>query len=187
MKKITLISTSFGSIRPWTNRDADTLVKYANNPNVAVNLRDAFPNPYTRQSAKAFLKMVDSQEPVTFFAIDVGDEAVGGIGVSPGRDVHRLTAELGYWLGEPFWGRGIMTESVLKFCDYAFDRYSLMRIFAEPYAENQGSCRVLEKAGFELEGRLKSSVIKNGRIMDQFMYSKIRSMPPTDSAKREFP
>jgi [ribosomal protein S5]-alanine N-acetyltransferase len=118
--------------------------------------------------------MVRDQNPATFFALAVGEEAVGGIGVSPGRDVHRLTAELGYWLGEPFWGREIMTESVIKFTDYAFREFGLVRIFAEPYAENHGSCRVLEKAGFELEGRLKSGVIKNGRIMDQLMYAKVR-------------
>jgi [ribosomal protein S5]-alanine N-acetyltransferase len=171
-----MIQTSFGSIRPWTNRDADALVKYANNPNIAVNLRDAFPHPYTHENAKTFLAMVRDQNPATFFALAIGDEAVGGIGVSPGRDVHRLSAELGYWLGEPFWGRGIMTESVVKFCAWAFEQFGLVRIFAEPYTENQSSCRVLEKAGFELEGRLKSSVIKNGRIMDQLMYAMIRPL-----------
>ena len=185
MKNIIVISTSFGMIRPWTGRDIDALVKYADNPNVAANLRDAFPHPYTRKSARSFLAMVMDQRPMTFFALATPDEAIGAIGVSPGRDVHRLTAELGYWLGEPFWGRGIMTESVTVFTDFAFQEFGLARIFAEPYAENRASCHVLEKSGFELEGRLKSSVIKHGRIMDQLMYAKVRPLMDRQEANRE--
>jgi RimJ/RimL family protein N-acetyltransferase len=114
------------------------------------------------------------QNPPTVLAIATRQEAIGSIGLSPNQDVHRLTAEMGYWLGEPFWGKGIMSEAVAKFADYGFEQFGLLRIYAEPYAPNAASGRVLEKAGFVLEGRLRSSVIKDGQIIDQFMYAKVR-------------
>lgn len=171
------IPTSFGSIRPWTVDDKPSLVRYANNRKIWLNLRDAFPHPYTEASADDFLKMVGRQNPVTFFAIATNEEAIGGIGVSLGSDVHRLTAELGYWLAEQYWGRGIVSESIVAFTEYAFDRFGLVRIYAEPYANNAASCRVLEKAGFVAEGLLRSSIIKDGRIGDQWMYAAVRSRP----------
>ncbi len=169
-----LIPTTFGGIRRWEPDDVETLVRYANNPKIARNLRDAFPYPYARRDAEAFFGLVAQQDPTTFFAIATKEEAIGGIGVSLHQDVHRLTAELGYWLAEPFWGRGIMTEAVSRFTDFAMDQFGLVRIHAEPYANNAGSCRVLEKCGFALEGRLKSSVIKEGRILDQLLYARVR-------------
>jgi len=83
---------------------------------------------------------------------------------------------MGYWLGEPFWGKGIMTEAVARLSEYALEHFDLMRIYAEPYANNPSSCRVLEKAGFVLEGRLHSSVIKDSRVLDQFLYSRTRGL-----------
>jgi RimJ/RimL family protein N-acetyltransferase len=118
--------------------------------------------------------MVDRQNPTTFFAIATEDEAIGGIGISLNQDVHRLTAEMGYWLGEPYWGKGLMTETVAKFTQYVFECFQLVRIYAEPYASNLSSCRVLEKAGFTQEGRMCRSVIKDGQILDQFLYARIR-------------
>jgi ribosomal-protein-alanine N-acetyltransferase len=170
-----LIHTTFGMVRPWSSYDSSALVKYANNRKVWLNLRDAFPHPYTEASAVAFLEMVDRQNPTTFFAIATEAEAIGGIGVSLNQDVHRLTAEMGYWLGEPYWGKGFMTEAVARFTQYVFECFQLKRIYAEPYASNPSSCRVLEKAGFALEGRLRSSVIKDGQILDQFLYARIRT------------
>ncbi len=170
------ITTSFGMIRPWQDLDAEALLKYANNYNVWINMRDGFTHPYTAERAKLFLEAACRQEPVTYCAIATPAEAIGGIGISLGQDVHRLTAELGYWLAEPFWGRGIMSEAVARFSNYAFESFSLVRLYAEPYAHNQNSCRVLEKAGFVLEGRLKSSVIKEGQILDQLMYAKVRAL-----------
>lgn len=149
-------------------------MKHANNRKVWLNMRDAFPHPYTAASAQAFLEIVAAQNPVTFFAIATPEEAMGGIGVTLSQDVHRLTAEVGYWLGEPYWGKGIMTETVVEFTGYSFDRFGLFRIYAEPYADNAASCRVLEKAGYTLEGRLRASVIKDGRILDQFLYARVR-------------
>jgi [ribosomal protein S5]-alanine N-acetyltransferase len=155
--------------------DAEALTRYANNRNVWMNMRDGFPNPYTLKDANSFLEIVSQQCPVTFCAIATQQEAIGGIGVTVNKDVHRLTAELGYWLAEPYWGKGIMTEAVIKFTEYAFDFWGLVRIYAEPYANNEGSARVLEKAGFILEGRLRCSVIKEGKINDQLLYAKIKN------------
>jgi len=169
-----LVHTSFGMIRPWNPRDREALVKYANNRKVWLNLRDAFPHPYTNANAASFLDMVSLQNPTTFFAIATQEEAIGGIGVTLNQDVHRLTAEMGYWLAEPYWGRGLMTEAVSKFAEYVFEKFQLMRVYAEPYANNLGSCRVLEKAGFVLEGRLRSSVIKDGQVLDQLLYARVR-------------
>lgn len=169
------IPTSYGEIRPWNSHDADALVKYANNRKIWINLRDGFPHPYTLASAQAFLAMAGRQNPVTFCAIATHVEAIGGIGISLNQDVHRLTAEIGYWLGEPYWGKGIMTETVSKFTtEYVFKRFDVVRVYAEPYAYNTGSCRVLEKTGFVLEGRMRCNVIKDGQITDQFLYAKIK-------------
>jgi len=169
------IPTSFGLIRPWASGDADALVKYANNRRIWLDMRDAFPHPYTEASAHAFLELAEHQNPtITFFAIATGTEAIGGIGVVLNKDVHRFTAELGYWLGEPFWGKGIMTEAVSKFTDWAFDTFGLMRVYAEAYATNPKSCRVLEKCGFQFEGRLRSSAVKDGIVLDQMLFARIR-------------
>jgi [ribosomal protein S5]-alanine N-acetyltransferase len=167
------IKTSFGMIRSWNPQDTSALVKYANNRKVWLNMRDLFPFPYTLENARDFLDVVSRQNPVTFFAIATAEEAVGGIGLTLHQDVHRLTAELGYWLGEPYWGKGLMTESVCRLCEYGFKQFRLVRIYAEPYAWNKASCRVLEKAGFSFEGRMRSSVIKDGQITDQLLYAKI--------------
>lgn len=169
-----LIEMSFGMIRRWSSPDKAALAKYANNRRVWLNLRDAFPHPYSMDDAGAFLGMVGRQDPTTFFAIATRDEAIGGIGISLGQDVHRLTAEMGYWLAEPYWGQGVMTEAVTRFTSYAFETFQLRRIYAEPYAGNQASCRVLEKAGFMLEGRLRNSVIKDGTLFDQLLYARTR-------------
>ena len=166
------ITTSYGMIRPWKDRDVSALVKYANNRNVWINMRDGFPFPYTQESARAFLEVVSRQDPVTFYAIATPHEAIGGIGITVNADVHRLTAEMGYWLGEPYWGKGIMTETVTRFSEYVFAQLGLVRIYAEPYAGNPSSCRVLEKAGYVLEGRVRCNVIKDGQIMDQLIYAK---------------
>ena len=168
------IATSFGSIRPWHPDDIPALVRHANNRNVSMRMRDAFPHPYTVADANAFLGIVARQNPVTFFAVATPDEAIGAIGLTRNADVHRLTAEMGYWLAEPYWGRGIMSETVRAFSDFAFVAFGLVRIYAEPYEGNAASCRVLEKAGFALEGLMRRNVIKDGRILDQYLYAKIR-------------
>ncbi len=162
------------AIRDWAAEDASSIVRYANNRRIARWLRDRFPFPYTEADAETFLAAVFRQDPRTVFAVATRREAIGGIGLEFRDDVHRFTAELGYWLGEPFWGRGIMTEAIRLFTSWAFENFELHRISAAVFDGNAASARVLEKAGFEREGRLRAGVFKNGRILDQLLYAKIK-------------
>ena len=165
-------------VRDVRLEDASSIAFYADNPRVAANLRDIFPHPYHLEDAERFLESVSEQEPRTVFAIATESEAIGVIGLTIGEDVHRFTAELGYWLGEPFWGQGIMTDAVRVVVEYGFSELGLLRIYAEPYVGNVGSARVLEKAGFELEGRMRANVFKDGRILDQLLYSVVSERVP---------
>ena len=161
-------------LRSWQWRDRDALVRQANNRNVWINLRDRFPHPYTIADARRWLDMVVDQKPETNFAIAVAAEAVGGIGFSVQHDVERRSAEVGYWLGEEYWGRGIVTEALIAVTDYAFSHYDVCRLYAHVFEWNGASARVLEKAGYTFEGRLRKSVTKDGRTIDQLMYAMIR-------------
>jgi RimJ/RimL family protein N-acetyltransferase len=161
-------------VRSLVAGDAESITKYANNRNIWINLRDRFPYPYTRADAEGFIAAAWAQRPETDFAIASRSEAIGGIGFHPQADVHRLTAEIGYWLGEPFWGRGIATQALRELSDWIFANTPLVRLFAHVFAWNPASARVLEKAGYELEGRMRSSVIKDGKITDQLMYGRLR-------------
>src|SRR5947207_9963945 len=161
-------------VRSWTNDDLGSLVKYADNRKIWLNLRDRFPHPYTRRDGRDFIHLARSQRPETMFAIDVDGEAAGGIGFVPLTDVERVSAEIGYWLGEPFWGRSIATEALIAVTKHAIETHGLTRLFAVPFAGNAASCRVLEKAGYVLEGRLRRSAIKDGRILDQLQYAFIK-------------
>jgi RimJ/RimL family protein N-acetyltransferase len=158
-------------VRSWRRSDAETLVLHANNRNIWINLRDRFPHPYSRKDARTFLRWAGEQRPETVFAIAVNDEAVGGIGFVVDGDVERVSAEIGYWLAEPFWGRGITTEALAAITRHAIDAHRLTRIYAVPFAWNTASCRVLEKAGYVLEARLRRSAIKDGQITDQMQYA----------------
>ena len=158
-------------IRSWAPGDADSLVKYANNRSIAMNLRDRFPHPYTKRDARDYILWSRRRAPETVFAIAVEGEAVGSIGFLIGADVERVSAEMGYWLGEPFWGRGIVTECLTAMTIYAIETHGLTRVFALPFSSNAASCRVLEKAGYVLEGRLRKSAIKDGVSIDQCQYA----------------
>ena len=162
------------TIRPWRLDDAESLAKHANNRRVWIALRDHFPHPYTIEDAHTFLKSTVNSEPITLFCIEVNGAAAGGIGIRIGTDVHRQTAELGYWLSQEFWGRGIMTEAVAAFTDFCFEEFQLRRIYAEPFANNPASGRVLEKAGFIFEGRLKNNVLKDGKLLDSLLYARTK-------------
>ncbi len=118
--------------------------------------------------------MAKNMQPETYFCIEVENQAAGGIGITLGSDVERISAEIGYWLGEEFWRRGIVTEALKAVTLFAMDTYSLSRVFATPYEWNTASCRVLEKAGFVFEGRLRKSIIKDGKIADKLLYAVIR-------------
>jgi ribosomal-protein-alanine N-acetyltransferase len=158
-------------VRSWRETDAPSLAAHANNRNVWINLRDAFPHPYSLDDAHAFIRMALAKSPATFFAIVVEGAAVGGIGYTLHEDVERLSAEIGYWLGEAYWGRGIVTEALTAVTDHAVRSHGLTRVYAVPYEWNAASCRVLEKAGYVFEGRMRRSAIKDGRVLDQLLYA----------------
>lgn len=164
------------SLRPFTLLDAESILRYANNKKIADNLRNGFPYPYTREDTLNFLHAcLDRDESKSFVrAIEIAGEAVGSIGIFCGDDVYAKSAEVGYWLGEPFWGKGIVSRAIARMCGEAFARYDIIRIYAEPYAYNTGSRRALEKAGFALEGIKKNSVYKNGIIHDSCMYALLK-------------
>lgn len=162
------------TVREWRLDDAVSLAKHANNQKVWLGLRDLFPHPYTLDDANEFLHAALATNPATRFCIEIRGQAVGGIGIRIREDVHRHAAELGYWLSEDFWGRGIATEAVAAFTNYCFDNFPLHRIHAEAYSNNAASARVLEKAGFAFEGRLRNNVIKNGEILDSLLYARTK-------------
>jgi ribosomal-protein-alanine N-acetyltransferase len=159
------------AVRSWRISDAESLLRHANNRNIWLNLRDAFPHPYTKHDARAYIRSVRERTPETTFAIAVDDEAVGSVGFVLRTDVERVSAEIGYWLAEPLWGRGITTEALTALTQYAIGTHGLTRIYALPFAWNLASCRVLEKAGYVLEARLRRSAIKDGLITDQMQYA----------------
>jgi RimJ/RimL family protein N-acetyltransferase len=163
-------------VRDWAMQDLPSLVRHANNRNIWINLRDRFPYPYTEASGRDFLAHITTQTPSTVWAIEVDGHAAGGIGIVPMADVERVSAEIGYWLGEAYWGRGIMTDALVGVSQETFRRFDLQRIFALPFADNIGSIRVLEKAGYVLEGRMRQSAIKDGIIRDQLMFATYRSV-----------
>jgi len=162
------------TIRRWQMGDASALAKHANNRRVWLGLRDLFPHPYSIEHANEFLQRVTTKEPPTEFCMDIDGAAVGGIGIRIGEDVHCYTAELGYWLSQDFWGHGIASEAVPAVTEYCFENFPLRRIYAEPYATNPASARVLEKAGFALEGRLKNNVFKDGQVLDSLLYARAK-------------
>jgi ribosomal-protein-alanine N-acetyltransferase len=164
------------TLRPWRTDDAESVAALADNAKIAANLRDGFPHPYTSDNARAFIAACLGADETSklFYAIDIGGAAAGSIGVFGKDDVYRKTAELGYWLGEPFWGGGVMTRAVYLICRIAFSKLDIVRIEAEPYAWNAASRRVLEKTGFELEGVLEKNVFKNGALGDSCVYALIR-------------
>ncbi|MBB1284151.1 GNAT family N-acetyltransferase [Flavisolibacter sp. BT320] len=158
-------------LRPWQLSDLSSLVRYANNWSIAKNMTDKFPHPYTEENGNAFIAFANSEVPVHIFAITVQDEAVGGIGIHPQDDIHRKNAELGYWLAEPFWGKGIISKAIHQMVNFAFDTYDISRVFARPFGTNLASQRVLEKNGFLQEGRFEKVLYKNGEYLDELIYA----------------
>ena len=164
-------------IRSWRIEDAKSIANALNNKKVQDNLRDGLPFPYTVSDAKDFISaMLTADKNITFaWAITVDDTAIGSIGVFRKDNVHRLTAEMGYYIAEEYWGKGIAAEAVRQVCTYLFENTDIVRIFAEPYDSNTGSCRVLEKANFVYEGTLRKNAFKNGQFLDMKLYSIIKN------------
>ena len=176
--------SDFG-IRPFRQDDADDLQRHASDRRVSIQLRDRFPYPYTQQDAETFIDMALSHDPVRTYAIvDAQDRVIGAIGVQLGSDVHRLTAELGYWIGVEYWGRGVTTRAVAAFAPAMLERHGLRRIFAMPFSNNPASIRVLEKAGFKYEGRLSQHAIKEGRLLDMLLYAWVADTPFDDPSRQ---
>jgi RimJ/RimL family protein N-acetyltransferase len=163
------------SLRPWKSSDIDNLLLYANNPKIASNLTNAFSHPYTKEAGLKFLEMAQSHSPTHIFAICINNQAIGGIGVHPQQDIHEKCAELGYWLAEPFWGQGIMSQAVKQMIEYAFKNFDIVRLFARPFSSNKGSQKVLEKCGFSHEATLKKSIYKNDIYLDELIYSIVKN------------
>lgn len=161
-------------IRSWQYKDLPSLTRNANNVKIWRGVRDLFPSPYTEAHAERWLELAINQHPECNFAIEVGDSAVGGIGLVMQLDVHRLGAELGYWLGEEYWGKGIMTAAVRHFTEFAHSTYGLVRIYALVYDWNLASAKVLEKNGYVLEARLQKNAVKNGEIIDELLFASVR-------------
>jgi RimJ/RimL family protein N-acetyltransferase len=158
-------------VRSWRESDAESLARHANDRRIWRNLRDAFPHPYTIERAREWLAVAMARQPESSFAIEVGGEAAGGIGFMLHSDVERVAAEIGYWVAAVHWNRGIASEVLRAVAAFAIARHQLTRVYALPFEWNPASCRVLEKAGFVLEGRLRKSAIKDGQVVDQFMYA----------------
>lgn len=163
-------------IRKWKLSDATDLAAALSNKKIQDNLRDRLPYPYTEQDGTEYISaMLSADENETFaFAITVDNKVIGSIGVFRQENIHRQTAELGYYIAEEYWGKGIMTEAVKQICEYVFAGSDIIRIYAEPFAYNTASCRVLEKAGFQYEGTLRSNAVKNGKVIDMKMYSLLK-------------
>jgi ribosomal-protein-alanine N-acetyltransferase len=168
------LKLSRSTIRNWRRGDEESVVRHANNHKIWRNLRDMFPHPYTRADADRWIEKESSLPLSTNYAIDVGGEAVGAIGLILYDDVFRRSAEIGYWLGEEYWGKGIVTEAVRALTDYAFSNFDLRRVYAGVFEWNAGSMRVLEKAGYQFEARLRKHVTKDGETIDQFIYAIVR-------------
>lgn len=165
-------------LRKWRLSDAEELAAALNNEKILNNLRDGLPFPYTEQDARDYIaSMLSSDEDSTFaYAITQNDRVIGSIGAFRQGNIHRQTAELGYYLAEEYWGRGIMTEAIRQLCEIVFDTTDILRIYAEPFAYNTGSRRALEKAGFAFEGTMKNNAVKNGKVLDMALYSLTRTM-----------
>jgi [ribosomal protein S5]-alanine N-acetyltransferase len=159
--------------RSFLAADATSIASVANDRRIWLQLRDIFPHPYRLADAEAWVKRVGPIEPPHALAIVVDGRAVGGVGIEPMTDVNCRSAEIGYWLGTNYWGRGIATEAVALVTDWAFGAHKLLRIFAQPFTSNVASRRVLEKAGYVLEGVMKRSAVKDGIVLDQCMYARL--------------
>lgn len=162
-------------VRDYWPDDAASLARHGDDRRIWLNLRDRFPHPYRADDAARYIAFTLAQPDPMSFAIEVAGEAVGGISLRPGEDIERVGAELGYWLGESVWGRGIATAAVRLVTAWGFEERGLERVWAVPFTRNAASARVLEKAGFAREGLMRRSAIKDGEVLDQWLYAAVRA------------
>ena len=168
------IITPTSLLRHWTYGDVGSLMRHADNPRIAAMMRDAFPSPYTEDDARRFITLATASGPRLFLAIVVDGEACGGIGIHLLDDVYRGSAEIGYWLSEQHWGRGIATDAVRAIVPVAFATFDIVRLQAGIFATNRASMRVLEKCGFVREAVHTRAITKNGMILDEIEYVLLR-------------
>ena len=161
-------------IRSFKHSDKSALVKYADNKKIFIRLKDRFPHPYTEEDAEEWLGLACNQNPELNFAIANDTELIGAVGLQLQDDVNRFSAEIGYWVAEPFWGRGIAASALIAMTDYAFKHYEFNRLFAGVFEGNDASVKVLAKAGYKLEGKLRKAVYKEGNFLDEHIYSILR-------------
>lgn len=161
-------------LRQLNINDADSIAKHANNINIWNNVRDYFPHPYVKQNAIDFITFVNQKESIEDFSIVVDGNAVGMVGIVPQTDVERVSAEIGYWLGEDYWNKGLMTNVVLDVVDYVFNNTPIIRLFAPVFEHNIASMRVLEKAGFQKIAVLRNAAIKNNKIIDMHYHELVK-------------
>lgn len=162
------------ALQPWKEKDIPSLVQLANNFNVWITLRDSFPHPYTRKDAEGWIAF-NRPDSLTNFSITVDGSLAGGAGIVLKNDIYRKNAEIGYWIGEPFWGKGIATEAVRQLLVYTFSTFDIIRVYAEVFANNPASMKVLEKNGFEEEAIRRKAIIKNNQLLDAHVWVKFRT------------
>jgi len=161
-------------LRVWEKEDAQTLAALANNKNIWNNVMDIFPSPYTVMDALRWINKESSTMPITRFAIEYNQLLVGGIGITLQDGIYRCSVELGYFIGEPFWGKGIATEAIKTMISHIQQEYKdVTRIFARVLSNNKASMKALQKAGFYLEGIQQKAAIKNNEVNDVFVWVKV--------------
>ncbi len=159
------------TLRPWHLDDLDHLVELANNKNIARSMADVFPNPYTIENGKTFIGFATANPNSKIFAITVEGKPIGSIGLHLQTDILRKNAEIGYWLGEAYWGKGVIKNAIEQIVDYGFKNMDIVRIFARIYGTNIPSQRVIEKAGFKLEAKFEKTIFKNNEFLDELIYA----------------
>jgi len=165
-------------VRDWRVTDKESLVRFANNRKVWRNLAHRFPHPYTAESADSWFALLAGRQLPTHWALEIEGVAAGGIGIDPGEGIYAKNAVFGYWLAEPFWGRGIMTSAVRCTVEYVFAHFDLARLVSPVFEWNPASMRVLEKCGFVREAVLRKSVFKDGQLIDEVVYARLRDGTP---------
>ena len=161
-------------IREFQNDDVESLVKQDNNAEVSKYMRDSFPYPYTKENAVEWINFFKKSYSSLFFAITDENELIGGIGAVPQTDVHRFSAEVGFWLGQSHWNKRIISKALPLFCNYLFTNFSFNRIFANVFEGNEASRKILEKTGFVLEGIQRKSVFKNNKFVNHYIYGLLK-------------
>jgi [ribosomal protein S5]-alanine N-acetyltransferase len=172
--RIVLIQLAKCRLRTLEERDATSIAQNANDREIWLNLRDRFPHPYSEENAREYIELRKSVHPLTSLGIDVNGDIVGMVSLMPGSDIERINCEIGYWLGREFWGRGIVTEAVRAMTKHAFAELKMERVFAVPFTRNPASCRILEKCDYVREGTMRRSAIKDGLVLDQYLYARYR-------------